>query len=215
MSASIDPTLSTAALASLELAINKALELDLSAQQQLQQLSPNSLNLQCHDLNISLFILLHNGQIQLLQHYEQPCSAVISGPGKAFLELLSSEDKGASLISGELQLQGNSQLLLELQAIMNSLELDWEARLAGVLGDIPAHLIGRSGRHFWQFTQQSGKKFRQHLQDFIVEEARLLPSCPEAENFYQQINELQYRCDRLAARLQKAQQQLAQQNTLK
>lgn len=214
MSAKIDPTLSTAALASLELAINKALSLDLSAQQKLQQLSPNSLHLQFNDWNISLFILLKEAQVQLLQHYEASCSAVISGPSTAFFELLRSDDKGAALISGELQLQGNSQLLLELQAIMNTLELDWESRLADVLGDIPAHLIGRSGRHFWQFTQQSGQKFQQHLKEFIVEEARLLPSQREAEGFYQQINELQYRCDRLTARLEKVQKVFNSKKTL-
>lgn len=202
----VDPTLRVAALAGLELAINKALQLDPSAGQQLAQLAPCSLQINCEDYQLQLFILLQDQQVQLLQHYEEPCSAVISGPSSAFIELLSSEDKGAAMISGDLQLQGNSQLLLQLQAILMGLELDWEGKLADLIGDIPSHLIGQKTRQLWQHAKRSKNKFEQHLHDFVLEEARLLPSRAEAEEFYQQLNELQHRCDRLGAKLNKAQQ---------
>lgn len=202
----LDPTLSVAALAGLELAINKALKLDPSAHKQLQQLAPSSLQLDVSDWGLALFILIEADQIQLLQHYEDQCNAVISGPSSAFIELLSSEDKGAAMISGDLQLQGNSQLLLQLQAVLTGLELDWEAKLAELIGDIPSHLIGQKARQFFRHAKRSKSKFEQHLHDFIVEEARLLPTRDEVEDFYQQLNELQHRCDRLAARLKKAQQ---------
>ena len=135
-------------------------------------------------------------------------TASLSGPIAAYLQLLASEDKGAALINSDVAFSGNSQSLVDLQSALAELELDWESQLAPVIGDIPSHLLGKGVRHALKFGQRAASSFGRHLEEYLHEEARLLPCREEVEDFFDDIAQLKERSDRLEARLQRLQQQL-------
>jgi ubiquinone biosynthesis protein UbiJ len=209
----LDPTLQIALLVALENAINQALELDPGTRNKLTSMTGCSFHICCTQPELDAYIVLSEDGIALRSRYEtdnprfQP-TASLKGPLTAYFQLLGSSDKGAELINGELQFSGNSQPLLELQKIFAHLDLDWEAQLAPLIGDIPTHFIGKSARHLWEFGQQSKEAFTRHLEEFLHEEGRLLPGKDEIEDFYDDLSQLKLRSERLEARIQRLAQRL-------
>lgn len=209
----VDPTLQTGVLMALERSINGALALDIGTRKKLMDMAGNSFKIVCTQPDASVFMIIESEGISLRSHYEggnnegnaskYTPTATLKGPLTAYLHLLASEDKGAELINGELQFSGNSQPLLEMQNILSELELDWEAELAPLLGDIPTHLLGKGVRHLMQFGQNTKNTFLRHAEEYLHEEGRLLPTQDEAEDFFDDIAKLKERAERLEAKIQR------------
>ncbi|NRB37038.1 MAG: SCP2 sterol-binding domain-containing protein [Pseudomonadales bacterium] len=202
----------------LQLLINKALKLDPLAQQRLNALAQKSLRIQCNEPDIDIVILVENESITLhvselyLNNDETEKKSVtchLSGNLSAYSKLLSEDDKAAALINSDLRLQGDSSLLMELEKIVSQVELDWEYHLAKLIGDLPAHFIGKRGRQSWYFLRATQPIFMRHLQEFILEEAQLCPNKLEMEQFIESVQSIEERSDRLQARIQRLQKRLA------
>lgn len=197
----------SAQLTALAGLINQALALDNLSQQRLIQLANKKLRIECTDPVIRVDIAItDNGTIELYPSNNDAVNAHLSGPLSAFIQLLASDDKASAMINSGLQLKGNSQLLLELEAILHKTDLDWEYHLSRLVGDLPAHLIGRLGRHSQQWLGKTGPVFMRHLQEFVLEEAQLSPRRDEVEHFIDEVQKLKLRTERLEARLLRLQQ---------
>ena len=187
----------------LVLVINQALKLDPAARQRLQKLSGKRLRIECVEPPVDLIIAIDADSIALLPVDEQAVDSHLRGTLSAFVKLISSEDRAAGIINSDVQLRGSSQLLIELQAIFEQLDLDWEYQLAQMLGDLPAHLIGKLHRESRHWLKQGQPLFMRHLQEFILEEARLSPRLAELESFIAEVQSLRQRSERLEARIQR------------
>lgn len=207
----VDPTLQTGVLMALERSINGALALDIGTRKKLTDMAGNSFNIVCTQPEASVFMIIEAEGISLRSHYEgdnnnqakYTPTAKLQGPLTAYLHLLASEDKGAELINGELQFSGNSQPLLEMQQILSELDLDWEAELAPLLGDIPTHLLGKGVRHLLQFGHNTKNTFLRHAEEYLHEEGRLLPTQDECDDFFDDIAKLKERAERLEAKIKR------------
>ena len=81
--------------------------------------------------------------------------------------------------------------------------MDWEAALAKLIGDVPAHLVGESLRNAASWQTQTAKRAASAAAEFAQEEIRLTPSANEVAHFRTQVRQLSTDVDRLAARIQK------------
>ncbi len=195
---------------------NKALQLDPLSLQRLQQLEGKSLRLQCKEPALDVVISVANASLYLgswAESSERFESSTVSchliGDLSAYSKLLSAEDKAAALINADLRLIGDSALLIDLEKILSSLELDWEYHLARIVGDVPAHLLGQRARRGWQFFRSAQPVFTRHLQEFVLEEAQLCPDQLEVEAFIEQTQDLSEKTERLQARIKRLQNRLA------
>lgn len=205
--------------------VNQALTLDPLAQQRLQTLAGKSLRLECTQPEIDVVISVTAESISLyvsddyLQAHvppsnsensskNNPINCHLKGDLNAFSKLLTADDKAAALINADLRLKGDSSLLIELEQILGHIELDWEFHLAKIIGDIPAHFIGQKSRQGWHFLRNKQPVFKRHLQDFILEEARLTPHKLEMDGFIEDVQNLDQRVERLQARIQRMKHQL-------
>lgn len=194
-------------LRALSLLINQALSLDNQSQQRLQVLSEQYLRLECTKPAIDVLVAIDSqGKIQLSEADETPVNAHLRGPLSSFMRIFADDDKASAMINSGLQLKGNSQLLLELAEILQSIDLDWEYHLAQIIGDLPAHLLGRISRQSTQWLSQTRPIFMRHLQEFVLEEAQLSPRRDELEQFIEQVQQLQLRSERLEAKIKRLQQ---------
>lgn len=194
-------------LRALSLLINQALSLDNQSQQRLQVLSEQYLRLECTKPAIDALVAIDSqGKIQLSEADETPVNAHLRGPLSSFMRIFADDDKASAMINSGLQLKGNSQLLLELAEILQSIDLDWEYHLAQIIGDLPAHLLGRISRQSTQWLSQTRPIFMRHLQEFVLEEAQLSPRRDELEQFIEQVQQLQLRSERLEAKIKRLQQ---------
>ncbi|MFT4822666.1 MAG: ubiquinone biosynthesis protein UbiJ [Halioglobus sp.] len=210
MTRSINPTADTAVLAALEGAINRALELAPSSKSQLAELEDHVFLVQCTSPEIDLYLEADQRGIRLMGIYEGHITTTVRGTASDFTELAASDDPAASLINGKLTIDGDSAPLLELQKIVGALDLDWEAPLVNVLGDVVGHHIAQILRGTFKWGRQASDSLTRQLDEFIHEEARLSPPRLELEDFYRDIQELTLRTERLQSRTDRLRKRMNQ-----
>lgn len=180
---------------------NKAISLDALLHNDLKALGKKSLRIECTNPNIDLAVLINDGLLELIDNPTTKSDCHIKGEFSDFVQLLAAKDKGAAMINSPLTLSGDSQLLLKLQDAISNVELDIEHHLAPIIGDIPAHQLGKALRSSSQFIRSAAPSFVRHLQEFLIDEAKLSPSPHEFERWIQGINQCTQGVERLEARL--------------
>jgi ubiquinone biosynthesis protein UbiJ len=199
-------TVHTAALAALEMAIEQALRLDPATRKALGSLDGKCLHLYLYGPNLDFYVLPSAEGLALKGMHDDEANTSVNGTPADFIELIAADDAAAALINGNIQLTGDSRPLLELQSILHSLELDWEGELARLVGDMPAHELGRFVRQGLKIGRSIHASLLRQLEEFIHEEGRLLPPRAELDVFYSEVDELVQRAERLAARVTRLEQ---------
>ncbi|PIE39427.1 MAG: hypothetical protein CSA53_01675 [Gammaproteobacteria bacterium] len=201
----IDPALHTTALAALEGAANKALQLDPQGQEALTALAGHTFHIECTAPPLDLYLQpVHDG-LRLLGVWEGEVSTAVRGAAKDFSELLNSRDPAATLINGDLELHGDSAPLLALQKVLSELDIDWEAPLVDALGDVAGHQLASALRSVFNWGKEASQRLQRQAGEFIHEEARLSPPPLELEDFYADIAALKQRIERLQSKTQRLQ----------
>jgi ubiquinone biosynthesis protein UbiJ len=210
MAAAVDPTLRTGALAALEAGLNRALALDPTAQCQLATLAGHCFAFEFTVPALQIYLQPGLESVRLAGYYDGPVTTRVSGRASDFAELAGSADPAATLINGQLSLQGDSGPLIQLQKILSGLELDWEAPLVDALGDVAGHQLAQLLRTVWTTSGEINRSLLRQLDEFIHEEARLSPPRLEIEDFYHSVQALEQRVDRLQSRLARLRKRMAQ-----
>jgi ubiquinone biosynthesis protein UbiJ len=81
------------------------------------------------------------------------------------------------------------------------MDIDWEAPLVNVLGDVAGHQLAQLLRGAFSWGQEASQSLRRQLSEFILEEGRLSPPKAELEYFYNEVQNLSLRVERLQSRL--------------
>ena len=100
------------------------------------------------------------------------------------------------------RVQGDVGSAHALQRAMADLNPDWEAALAGHIGDIPAHFIGQRVRGALGWQRQAFRSLSASVEEYIHEESGSLPGRNELSATFEDIDQLNLQSDRLAARIQ-------------
>lgn len=210
MTEGINPTLHTAGLATLEGLINRALTLAPRASAELAELEDCVFALECTSPLLDIYLQPGRGKVRLMGIYDGPVTTRVRGAAADFTELAASEDPAASLINGALELEGDSTPLVELQQILGTLDIDWEAPLVDTLGDVVGHQLAEVLRAGFSWGSETRGSLERQLEEFIHEEARLSPPRLELEDFYGDVQELSLRVERLESRSRRLRQKIAQ-----
>jgi len=202
-----DPILNIAALAALERAINVALGMDSATRKRLQALDGNCFLLECTEPAIKVYVLVADDGIRLPVIYEGKPNTHLIGPLSEFITLATAKDKPSALVNSGVRLQGDSTPLIRLADVLADIKLDWEGELAKLVGDVPAHLFGEASRQLLRFGKRTHDTFLRHLEEYLHEEARLLPTQLEVEDFISGVQKLSQDVERIDARIRRLQQQ--------
>jgi ubiquinone biosynthesis protein UbiJ len=203
MSATMDPTLHTAALAALEAGLNRTLNLSPQSKPGLARLEDCVFALHCTAPTLDIYLHPNAQGIRLAGTHQGPVTTSIKGKAADFTELANSRDPTATLINGGLELDGDSGPLIALQQVLSTLDIDWEAPLVETLGDVAGHQVAQILRHTFSWGKQASTGLTRQLEEFIHEEARLSPPRLEVEDFYRDLQELGLRVDRLQSRAER------------
>ena len=205
----ISPTLHTAAIAALERAVNGALALSPHSRRELAALAGQVIAIDCTAPPFCIYLLpAAEGELDLRGVHEGPVDTRVRGSASDFAELAAAEDPAATLVNGQLSLEGNSAPLTELSRIVAGLDVDWEAPLVDTLGDVPGHQLAEALRGIFRFGRDAGRSLTRQLEEFVHEEARLTPPRAELEDFYGDVQALGLAVDRIEARLDRARARL-------
>ncbi len=203
------PTIHTAGLAAAEAAINGALRLSPHSVEALKELAGQVLALECTRPALTVYLSSEkDGSLRLQGVHDGPVATRVVGQLEDFAELARAEDPAAALINGGVQLQGSSATLIDMQRVFGAVDIDWEAPLVDGLGDIAGHQLAGMLRGAFDWSQQASGNLRRQVGEFAVEEARLSPPRLALEGFYDDVQQLSERGERLEQRVALLRQRL-------
>lgn len=195
-------------LASVEHGINRALRMDSTALPRLGQLSGRVIAVDCRNPSLQLFILPSDEGLLLAANWEADADCTLRAPAGSLLQLALSQDKSAVLHGPDVDLDGDSSVLLELVDVLQDLELDWEYELSRWLGPVASTLLGGHLRSRARWTQDVLTSVSQNLADYLSEESRTLVGLREAEARFSEIDRIKLDLERLEARFERLSQSL-------
>ncbi|NQD94709.1 SCP2 domain-containing protein [Pseudomonas sp. CrR25] len=190
-------------LAGVERGLNRILKLDSTALPRLARLAGRVIAVDCQAPALQLFLLADGEGLRLAAQWEGTVDCRLRAPASSLLRLAVSADKTAVLHAPEVELDGDSAVLLELAAILQDLELDWEYELSRWLGPVASQLLGSHLRSRLDWTGQTLDSLRLNLADYLSEETRSLVGQREADAQFAELDRLKLALDRLDARIER------------
>ena len=143
--------------------------------------------------------------IQIIENHIGNVDTTMRGTLPAFGVLGLSSTPMRSIFSGDITIEGDTEVAHQFQQLFKQLDVDFEEVLSRLTGDIVAHNVGNLFRSGQQWTGESIQTFKLNSKEFLQEETRDLPASPEAELLYQQVDDVRSNVDRLVARLDQIQ----------
>lgn len=190
-------------LASVEHGLNRVLRLDSTALPRLAALEGKVIAIDCLQPALQLYILPDEDGLLLAAHWESEADCTLRAPASSLVQLALAKDKTAVLHSPQVQLHGDSAVLLDLVAVLQDLELDWEYELSRWLGPVPTALLAGHLRLRARWTRQGLARFSQNLSEYLAEESRTLVGRREAEAAFSELDSVKVDVERLEARIRR------------
>lgn len=197
----LDPTVTTASIAALELMVNTALRYDPGTRSALAKLDGQVLAVECIAPSFSLYIAPGIDELRLMGAFDGEVTTRLRGTLPALLQLAATDT--TSLANTGVEVLGSTALLSNLQRISANLDIDWEEALTQLLGDVVGHQLAEHMRSRFNWLGQRLVSGQRLLSEYLTEELKTLPAGPELEAFSRQVDDLRMGVDRAAARVER------------
>lgn len=184
--------------------INAALEYDPATQRRIAELEGKLLLIESTLPPFSVAIEATNTGIMLHSNWQDKADTSVSGPLLAMVELGISSDQHISFAGTGISVNGDLDFLIKINNLLKELDVDWEAALASIIGDIPAHLLAGNLRSSAAKAAQAGSRAKSAAIEIVQEELRASPTSSEFEEFSLGVRQLSNEVERAAARLDKS-----------
>lgn len=194
------------ALATLERAINSALQADALTLEQLREHSGRLLAVHLNFPPLSIYALIVDDGIELYHGSEAEADVTVRGGPIDLAAQLFQWKTADSAIAGPVQISGDRELLQSIISIIKQLDLNWAALLQPLLGSELAQQIEYGARRVFTMARQAFDLFLNRAGDFLREESSLMALRRDVVEFNQDVDELRSDADRLAARVSRLKQ---------
>ncbi|WP_428035773.1 ubiquinone biosynthesis accessory factor UbiJ [Amphritea sp.] len=202
--ATINATLLTLAEASL----NRLLLLSPETVDRLTQLDGKVIAIRLTSPAASLSVQPGPSGLQIDLMQRDDADVTLSGSSNDFFRLLSAAESSDAMFGKTIRVSGDNALATRFSQILVDAALDWEGVLAQIIGDLPAHELGRLLKWKAAFYLHSGNSLKLNLEEYLKEELQLLPSRPEVNRFSSQVDQLRQETERAAARIERLRQKI-------
>lgn len=192
----------------IETGLNQTLSLDPGTRKQMELLSGKCIRIHCQSPRLLLNILVCEQHLSLSANEALQADVSIKGNASALMKLLVTKNT-AKLRQDGIVISGDVGLLGKFQAILQNLDIDWEYQLSKLIGDIPTQFAHDSIHSAGRFAKKTRHNLEEDIDNYLHEEARLFPFETELKEFYQSVDALRLRVDRLKARTGKLQSTFA------
>jgi ubiquinone biosynthesis protein UbiJ len=198
----LSPLFLTAFTSPAESLINLALKQDPVTLRAIAHFSGKAMHIQCSGpIGWQVYMLIGESGIALQSVYEGPTNAKISGSIAALAQLALSKQQSQALFKGDISMSGDTTLVQEFYAAFKNLDIDWEDHFARLFGDITTNKASAFARDTKQWSSNSLDALMDDTEEYLHEEARLLPTRGEVKRFANDLDELRLGIDRIAARI--------------
>ncbi|MDO9422733.1 MAG: SCP2 sterol-binding domain-containing protein [Methylobacter sp.] len=190
-------------IGALEATLNQYLALDQDSGYFLTPLAGKVIAVTVLPFDETVYLCPTTDSIQCLDQFPEPADTRLTGSIWALGLMGLSSTPMRSIFSGEVKIEGDMQTGRKFQELFAKLDIDLEEKLSHVTGDIIAHKMANFFRAGQSWSKNSLETFRLNAAEFLQEETRDLPSAPEMDIYYAQIDELRTDFDRLQSRIER------------
>ena len=193
--------------ATLETAFNAWLALDAqthgNARSRLQALQGKLICLHISNPDVQLYFLPTADQVRVTTRYAAAPDVTIHGSALGLMRLSASNDAGKAMLEHGIKIDGDMGLGNHSSQILREIDVDWEELLSRAVGDVVAHHLGQVVRNAQGWLGDSSHAMRLNTQEYLQEEARLVPADAEIRQYLDAVDTLRADTDRLEARLKR------------
>ena len=193
-------------LSAVETAINAWLKLDDEALPRFAELEGKIIRLHITGLDFNLYFFPSASGIQVLGNYPSEedggvVDATIHGSPMAVIRLGTSNNAGETLLKSDVEIDGDMHVAETFSAILKAVDIDWEALLSKLVGDIIAHQAGQVARGATNWFKETAEAMKLNTGEYISEESKLSPADAEINDHIEQVDDVRMGVDRLEARI--------------
>lgn len=204
--------LASLALWPMEQLLNQLLRNDPHIRQQLRPFAGKTIAITAHSPRLDLLVTFNGDSIQLAGQHADALGikpdATLSGQSSDLAKLLMADPHKQALANPELHFSGDVHLIQDLYQTLEKLDLRWDDYLAPVLGDVITEQGSRVQKEGQQWFNESRQRLRNNVEDYLKEEAHLLPHEEDLRQFSDGLDTLKLQLDRAEARLRSVQSRL-------
>lgn len=187
----------------VETVLNRYLALDTEMSSELEQLAGKCIGVELSSPELQLYLLPSSQQIQIERDFPIAADVTVRSSAGGLLGLLRSKNPVAALSSGDVEIEGDTDVAEKFAKILGAVDADWEQALSQYTGSLFATRFGNFVGSTKQWLSQSSNNFLQDSADYLKEESGVLPTRVEFERLVQQNDSLRDDTDRLEARIRR------------
>lgn len=185
----------------LETALNRALVLDPETRAALAPLDGQRLQLHLESPPLAMELRVDGAALRVgPAQGEEPDLSVRAGIGALLGQLPFLKASGATPV-GKVRISGDAELARQLQRLAEGFDPDWEQPFADALGPVIGPQVAKAVRAGLREARVQGAAFAKAGADYLTEESRNLVPKAEQQAFFDDVDALRDRVERLAARV--------------
>jgi len=193
----------------LETGVNQLHQLDSSAVIKRKQLNGTIISVSLQELNFPLYFIISDQQVDVLNKFEGQADCHIRVSFSALNKLQDNRQLTHLIKSGQLEVDGDIQLVQQFAKLLTDMDIDWEEHLSHKVGDVIAHKLCYHAKKIHQGSLAKFNNIEKQTALYVTEEIKLAPSGLEVAYFCEQVNTLEMQADTLLLSLNNKLEQLA------
>ncbi len=194
-------TLTPLLTASLESALNQILYRDRGLKAARQRLNGRSLAIVLAELQQPVTFVFSENQVDVIGAWGDTPDCTVKTRLATLPKLRDRQQLTALIRSGELEVEGDLQLVQQFSALLDLAELDPAEYLAPWIGDIAAQGLTKFARRGFNALRRDVERKQSYLGQTLTEEWRLAPGKLELAWFSEEVDALTRSLDALDARI--------------
>ena len=187
--------------AGLETALNRILYRDRGLKPARQRLNGKVLTLRLTEFSYPLVLVFSEQQLDVLSDWQDSSDCTVITSLKTLTKLRDRQQLTPLIRSGDLQVEGDLQVVQQFSALMDLAELDPAEYLAPWVGDIAAQGISQRSQQAFRFFTGEVQRRQDYLGQAITEEWRVAPGSLELAWFSEEVDAMERSLEALDARL--------------
>lgn len=200
--------LPTAVTASIEVALNRVLQLDEDTLARLAGLQGKVIAIEFRGLDVAIYLIPEAEKLTVYGRFEGEADTVLRGTPVALMRMGLAKHAGDVLFAGDVEISGDVELGQAFGEIINDLDIDWEEQLSHLTGDLVAHKVGNFLRGALAWGEQTADTLGQDVAEYLQEENEALPNRDEVEYYLSQVDVMRTDVDRIEARVLRLEERL-------
>lgn len=190
----------------LATALNKAIQTDPTSQQRLSALDGTRFKVCLTDINLVMIFSANQDTVTITPEDDCVCHVTVKGTSLAFIQSLLAGNNAASAKKFALHIEGSTHTAQAWQQLFAQCNVDWQALLAPIVGEQPAHQGLKFARFIHQQTKKVAQKLCQDSAEYLKHEKQILVPEHRIQYFSHEVTDLRQATERLEARIYRLEQ---------